>query len=59
MDDFFRKPIHGRNFTDLNGPRMPTDIAGVDNKDLACCSACSYEQAALECCGGSLCFRLW
>jgi hypothetical protein len=35
---------------------MPTEIAGVDNEDLA--SACSCSQAALECCGGSLSFRL-
>jgi hypothetical protein len=27
---------------------MPTEIAGVDNEDLACCSAFSCSQAALE-----------
>jgi hypothetical protein len=43
----FRKSMHGCNFTDVNGPRMPnsltmtratkksTEIAGVKNEDLA------------------------
>jgi hypothetical protein len=38
--------------------KIPIEIAGVDNEDLTCCSACSRSQAALECCGGSLSFRL-
>jgi hypothetical protein len=27
--------------------KMPTEIAGVDYEELACCSACSYSQAAV------------
>jgi hypothetical protein len=38
----------GQQLAATRSTKMPTGITGIDNEDLACCSACSCERAALN-----------